>query len=1249
MAGDESRGQFTYFINIAELADEILIATIAPVLASAGNWSAHYHDAFPLILKFSSGMTEFRELRSIYFRFDPIRILAQVPWTTKKSWLMSPLHLMTKSIYIFPFLFTLLLTSKLQAAPGDADNDGLRDAVETNTGIFVSAQDTGTHPSVADSDGDSMPDGMELRVGTNPVSAASNVKRPNIILINCDDLGYGDIGCFWQNQRTGTRKFATPNLDDMAAQGAMMTHHYVGAPICASSRASLMQGRHQGHSDIRDRMFDVALPNNHSIASVLKASGYQTIHVGKAGLTGNSGTSGRPLPANPLFRGFNRFFGYPFHTWAHEHYPRNGTTSFGSFIYDDNQKITGAHRDLYSSDAWTGFAKKTIIEETTSNPNRPFFLYVAYDTPHFIGQTPPTRDYPTGRGITGGIQWTGAPSYVNTAVNDPARVDNPANMHPSVDPAWPLRNQHHVTMIRRLDDSVADILQTLRDLNIADNTLVVFTSDNGPDSFMLNTEFFQGYAGFEGEKQQIWEGGIRVPTIAWWPGKIPATNQSSNIRRIANPSANYDWLATFAEMALAPIPSYTDGASVLPDLTGQGSRNAKDYLYFEFWTGGFASNYADWPNHRNEVMEQMQAIRIGDFMGVRTNVSSGTEAFKICNVVTDPKQGIDLSPSRPDLQQRMKYLSLAARRPLQVWTVPSANRPYSTTPLPALPPIPVRNGIKWKAYEGYWPWLPEFRHLTPVSSGDTPNLTTSILSRANDVGAKFEAYISIPTTGTYTFQLSANSNCNLWIHESHIIDNDYNFTATKTSGPVYLAAGLHPIRLYYRHQTGTPALELKYSGPGISLQTVPASSLFLDGPPAVFSLQTDTSITKRNQPVLVDALANDSSNYPIALASAGSSSSISTSLNGGSILFSPSNGFFGSTTIPYTVSTGTATATSFVTTHVLIDDEIWIPCNEGTGSSVNGVSPSSSFLGNLTGASVPDASWITGKSGKALRFDGDNDQVNFPGLGLPSGSSPRTFSCWMRTSNTLSAEIQTLFSYGGQSPGGLFAARIHNIPGVTGNHPARLEVNNGTIIGTKPINDGLWHHIAIVVQDTNNNSSLNVSEAKIYVDGVADAITTTVPMVINTGNTLQPCLGGSNHATNHHYNGDIDDIRIFPKAFTALEIADLHRTTINLVTGPEDLDGDGATTSQEMIAGTDPGDPDSVFKIKSTTYTGQNFLIRWSAVSGKTYIVEESISMASWKPVTNLAPYTSATDNPDATILVPADSQPAKFYRLSVR
>lgn len=1151
---------------------------------------------------------------------------------------------------LLPALIILFLPCTLSAAPGDTDNDGLRDAVETNTGIYVSEQNTGSNPNVADSDGDSMPDGMEVRVGTNPTSAASKIKRPNIILINCDDLGYGDIGCFWQNQRAGTNKFATPNLDEMAAQGAMMTDHYVGAPICAPSRASLMQGRHQGHSEIRDRMFDVALPNNHSIASILKASGYRTVHVGKAGLAGNAGPSGDATPpAHPLLRGFNRYFGYISHFQAHEHYPRNGTTTDKAYIYNDYQKITDAYADLYTSDAWTGFAKKTIIDETTSNPDRPFFLYVAYDTPHFLQQVPPTRNYPAGRGVTGGIQWTGAPSYVNTAVNDPARIDNTANLHPSVNSSWPLAHQKYVSMIRRIDDSVADILQTLRDLNIADNTLVVFTSDNGPDP-SVDPQLFQSYAGFEGMKQYIYEGGIRVPTIVWWPGQIPASNQQSNIRRIANPSANYDWLATFAEMALAPVPSYTDGASLLPHLTGQGSRNAKDYLYFEFWTGGYAPSYADWPNHRNEQLEQMQAIRIGDFMGVRTNIAFATDPFRIYNVVTDPKQGTNLASSRPDLQERMKYLSIAARRPCESPTVPSAVRPYDNTPLPAQSARPVRNGIKWKAYEGYWPWLPEFRNLTPVASGNAAGLTTSVLTRNTDAGAAFEGYISVPTTGSYTFQLAANANCNLWIDEAHVIDNDYNFTTSKTATkPIYLTAGLHPIRIYYRHQTGTPQLQLNWSGPTFSMQPVPSTSYFVDGQPTI--LQPDAVSTTMGVPITSDVLANDTAQNPLTLQSVGTAKGGTTEIIEGKARYTPAPGYLGFDQFTYTVNDGITQVSSSVSATVFFDNEIWLPMDEGNGTDIYAYGTPSPVTGSLSGSADPVQSWITGRMGMALKFDGVDDQVVFPALPLPANAAPRTFGCWLKTSNTSLAENQTIFTYGPASGGQRFTVRLTSGTSA-GSLVTAVEALPGIAVGTKTLNDGRWHHLAIVVADHDNNGVTDITETKLYVDGQPDAVSgsTSAPFATTLGTNA--CLGGSDQSTACNFSGTLDDVRILPRALGASEVQQLYQNTLS--TGlagmpPDDSDGDGIPDMAEMTAGTNPDDPASFFKIGSHNVSPDGAItLQWPGVAGRSYRVEESSNLKDWTMVNGVAPVVVTVNTPNASLTVPANGTPKRFVRLQV-
>ncbi|WP_372846930.1 LamG-like jellyroll fold domain-containing protein, partial [Pontiella sp.] len=262
----------------------------------------------------------------------------------------------------------------------DSDRDGLPDRDELTR--------YGTDRYNRDTDGDGTPDGLEVERGLSPLDPDESLDRPNIIFFFTDDQGYGDLGCFWQDQRSGTYKFDTPVLDSLAAEGAMLTHHYVAAPICVPSRASLLQGRHQGHADIRNLQFDSALPDNHTIGRMLQSAGYHTIHLGKNGVAGGewaydlSQTGSRNLEGHPLHRGFDEYFGYLFHTDAHENYPRNGTSSKSAHIYHDYLQVTNASSDLYTTDAWTAYAMDANIREATDGDNQPFFLYLAYDAPH---------------------------------------------------------------------------------------------------------------------------------------------------------------------------------------------------------------------------------------------------------------------------------------------------------------------------------------------------------------------------------------------------------------------------------------------------------------------------------------------------------------------------------------------------------------------------------------------------------------------------------------------------------------------------------------------------------------------------------------------------------------------------------------------------------------------------------------------------------------------------------------------------
>ncbi|MFT5640672.1 MAG: arylsulfatase A-like enzyme [Cyclobacteriaceae bacterium] len=199
----------------------------------------------------------------------------------------------------------------------------------------------------------------------------------------------------------------------MADEGIILTHHYVSAPVCAPSRASFLLGLHQGHANVRDNQFDKELDGNLTVANLLQKSGYYTAHVGKYGVAGGKNSN---LDAHPLSRGFDEFFGYLFHGAGHEHYPQNGTTDKRAFLYEGLNPIDSGTDLTYTTDVFTARAKKIIVERQ-QHADQPFFLYLAYDVPHFKMQIPSTA-YPEGRGMEGGIQWTGpegTPPYVNTA------------------------------------------------------------------------------------------------------------------------------------------------------------------------------------------------------------------------------------------------------------------------------------------------------------------------------------------------------------------------------------------------------------------------------------------------------------------------------------------------------------------------------------------------------------------------------------------------------------------------------------------------------------------------------------------------------------------------------------------------------------------------------------------------------------------------------------------------------------------
>ncbi len=648
------------------------------------------------------------------------------------------------------------------------------------------------------------------------VTANAAAPRPNIIYILTDDMGWGDYGVFFQNLRKekGDRSepwHMTPVLDEMAATGLQLPHHYCPAPVCAPSRASLLLGVHQGHSAIRDNQFDKALPNNHTLASVLKEAGYSTAAIGKWGLQGgpkgndkkSAGTVGpKDWPGYPTKRGFDFFHGYVRHVDGHAHYPKED----GKEVWENDEEISAKLDKSYTTDLFTARAKAWIVDQKKETPDRPFFLFLAYDTPHAKIQVA-TGEYPEGMGLKGGLQWSGeAGRAITSATGTPDSYIHPdyaeATWDHDKDPAtpevaWPDVYQRYASMVRRIDECVGDLIQTLKDLGIDDNTLVIFTTDNGPsrESYLpekYEADFFNSFGLFDGIKRDVLEGGIRTGAIARWPGHTDA-GQVSGL-----PCQAHDWMATFAELAGTPIPANADGTSLVPTLTGKGEQKAPQ-VYVEYLQGNQKTpNYAEFEKSRRGAKRgQMQAIRFGDLIGVRYRISSDADPFEIYDVVADPKQLKNLAASKPELQEKMHATALQMRRP-EV----SAKRPYDDEPIPAVDAT-SEPGLELRNYESDSTYLARLDDLEAASVEISDELKD-----ASGDSILLSGYLEIPEQGSYTFHLPAGATALLRIHDATVIDSGFAPAEMKISSSINLAKGKHPVRIYWKKSDIIPSLEI---------------------------------------------------------------------------------------------------------------------------------------------------------------------------------------------------------------------------------------------------------------------------------------------------------------------------------------------------------------------------------------------------------------------------------------------------------
>lgn len=452
-------------------------------------------------------------------------------------------------------------------------------------------------------------------------------RPPNIILLLTDDLGYAELGSY------GQKIIRTPHLDRLAERGMRFTQHYSGQAVCAPSRCVLLTGKHTGRAAIRDNR-EVKPegqwplpPGEVTLAELLKERGYATAAIGKWGL-GMTGTDG-----DPNRQGFDLFFGFNCQRHAHNHYPRYLRRNQEIVRLEGNDRTL--HGEQYSQDLFTSEALSFI----EAKREKPFFLYMPFAIPHLSIQVPEASlaEY---RGKIPEEEYDHRDSYLK-------------HPHPRAG---------YAAMITHLDRDIGKILAKVEELGLTEDTLVIFTSDNGPTFRRLggaDSAFFRSAGEFRGLKGSLHEGGIRVPLIASWPGKIPAGTVSDHV------SAFWDLLPTLSEAAGVKAPAGLDGISFLPTLLGQSDQIDHAYLYWEF------------PSYGGQ-----QALRAGRWKVIRKGLlRRGPRANpdpELYDLEADPGEEKDIAAEHPEIVERLMGLMRRVRTPSSVYPFPALDRPAPT-------------------------------------------------------------------------------------------------------------------------------------------------------------------------------------------------------------------------------------------------------------------------------------------------------------------------------------------------------------------------------------------------------------------------------------------------------------------------------------------------------------------------------------------------------------------------------------------
>ena len=431
-----------------------------------------------------------------------------------------------------------------------------------------------------------------LSCQTQPQQKEKSAK-PNIVYILADDLGYGDLGVYGQTH------FQTPNLDKMASEGMLFTQHYAGTCVCAPSRCSLMTGFHTGHTFIRGNKEwkpegQWPIPDStFTVAEMLKKAGYVTGAFGKWGL-GFIDTEGSPNK-----QGFDEFYGFNCQRLAHNYFPGH--------LWDNDQKIilegnTGDKFEQYAPE----LIHRRAIQFIEKNKDKPFFLYYPNTIPH-AELLLPEKNLAEFRG-----KFLPENNYKGAEPGDPGFREGPYGTQPESHAAF-------AAMVTLLDKQVGEVLAKLKELGLDKNTIVMFSSDNGPHlEGGADPDYFDSNGPLKGYKRDLYEGGIREPMIAWWPGKIEAGSKNDHI------SAFWDVMPTLAELVGIEAPKNIDGISFLPSLLKKEGQKEHDYMYWEFHEQG-----------------GRRALRKGDWKLVQYNVfnpeKTTTELYNLANDIGEEK------------------------------------------------------------------------------------------------------------------------------------------------------------------------------------------------------------------------------------------------------------------------------------------------------------------------------------------------------------------------------------------------------------------------------------------------------------------------------------------------------------------------------------------------------------------------------------------------------------------------------------